>query len=64
VVAAGQIRLRWTRLPGRAVRVLVSESPGERFRVLVDVPARGTAGEEEVADAIGSGERYYRLSVP
>ena len=64
VVAAGQIRLRWTRLPGRAVRVLVSESPGERFRVLVDVPARGTADEEEVADAIGSGERYYRLSVP
>ncbi len=60
----GRIRLRWPRLPGRAVRVLVGEAPGGPFRVLVDVPARGTGGEEEVTDAIGIGERFYRLSVP
>jgi hypothetical protein len=58
------LRLRWTRLPGRAVRVLVGDTVADIRRVFLDVPARGTAGEEEVLDSMGSGERFYRLTVP
>jgi hypothetical protein len=60
----GQVRLTWTRIPGRAVRVLVREELGGRERVLADVPARGSGGEEFVTDDLSGGSRYYRLTVP
>jgi hypothetical protein len=60
----GQVRLTWTRIPGRAVRVLVREELGGRERVLADVPARGSGGGEFVTDDLSGGSRYYRLTVP
>lgn len=62
--AAGGLLLRWNRVPGRAVRVAVRELLGGTDRVLVDVPARGTAGIEEVPVPPTVGERYYRLTAP
>lgn len=64
VGAEGAVRLGWTRIPGRAVRVLVRDELGGLERVLMDIPARGTAGEESVTDDLGGGARYYRLSAP
>jgi hypothetical protein len=60
----GVVRLAWNRIPGRAVRVLVRDDLWGAERVLADVPARGTGGEESVTDTVSGGSRYYRLTAP
>jgi hypothetical protein len=62
--AGNTLNLSWNRVPGRSVRVLVRHSVGGVDRILVDVPARGTAGIEEWTDTLGEGDRFYRLMAP
>ena len=58
------LRLSWNRVPGRSVRVLVRSAIGGVDQILVDVPARGTAGMEEWTGTLGDGDRFYRLTAP
>jgi hypothetical protein len=58
----GRVRLRWARVPGKSVVVRVRESWDGPERVLQSVPGRGSAGIEEVADDVGAGSRFYRLT--
>ncbi len=58
----GSIRLRWGRIPARGTVVRVRDAVDGAERVLRSIPGRGTAGVEEVVDALGDGVRFYRLS--
>ena len=58
----GQVRLRWLRVPGKAVVVRVRDTWGGEERILRSIPGRGTGGIEELLDAPGESSRFYRLT--